>query len=128
MLEDAEDAVREANAELLRVRADIFRKENKLPKASVREKEDSDEGTNEQNDMPEMLPSVDKEDGSHARSIDIEEGLSLGTASDETGLRKRAVPSAHAKYKMAQSLVNQVQSVSSRVGKAKNDTRSMEPS
>jgi hypothetical protein len=120
MLEDAEDAVREANAELLRVRADIFRKENKLP-VLTKSKKDEEE-TNEEVDMPNMLPSEDKDD-SRSRSMDIEEGVSLGTSSEDIGLRKRTIPSARAKYRMAQSLVNQVHSISSNVGQTRKEAR-----
>ncbi|KAL3923561.1 MAG: hypothetical protein SGILL_001587 [Bacillariaceae sp.] len=110
MLEDAKDDVREANAELLRVRADIFRKENKLPKDHGKQRsDDDDDGTND----PKMLASVMEGEHDNGGSDDVEEGIPSNASHDSTGLRQRAVPSAHAKYNMAQSLVNQVRGVTS---------------
>lgn len=113
MLEDAWDDVREANAELLRVRADIFRKENKITEKIDRESKATILATD--NDI--KLTSIREIEDAGPMHVDMEMGVASHTSSERSGLRMRAVPSAHTKYKMAIRLVNQMNNLSSSANK-----------
>ncbi|KAG7359065.1 protein of unknown function DUF221-domain containing protein [Nitzschia inconspicua] len=121
-LQDAWDDVREANAELLRVRADIFRKENKILRKS--EVENDVEGGVEEQNVKNILSSIVEDGDPNSHPLNVESGFSSHSSSERSSLRQRAVPSAHLKYKMAQSLVNQMNNMSSTIAtKRKKDAR-----
>ncbi|KAG7355019.1 protein of unknown function DUF221-domain containing protein [Nitzschia inconspicua] len=122
-LQDAWEDVREANAKLLRVRADIFRKENKILRKS--EVADDVEVGIEERNVKNNLLSVDEGGDQDSHPVNMESGFVSHSSSERSGsLRQRAVPSAHLKYKMAQSLVNQMNNISSTIAtKRKKDAR-----
>jgi hypothetical protein len=108
-LEDAWEDVRQANAELLRVRAEIFRRENgiKSSKNDVLVENVPEKEAPEERDVDvKKLSSIREEDRSTGR---------MDQQSERGGLRHRGVPSAHKKYMMAQKLVNQMHNMSSSV-------------
>jgi len=123
LIQETWDEVREANAELLQVRADIFRKESKLPKDK---KEDID-NEGEDVDCKNKNSSICNSQGNPTNDddvapADLEQGVTSGSFSDAPGLRQRPVPSARAQYRMAQSLVRQMQNETADDDKKPKDT------
>jgi hypothetical protein len=127
MIEEAWDDVREANAELLRVRAEIYRKENKLPKSGEKDS-NNDQSKHEYNedkkvsDDSNLISSIPEEEEAPTSDIEsikpaqLERNTTSGSLS--SGIRQRPVPSARVQYNMAQSMVRRMQGANS-TGKEK---------
>jgi hypothetical protein len=124
MIDEAWDDVREANVQLLRARAEVFRKENHLPEPKEgdefeleSEKDDENDADDENPKMPSIREEVEKEDPSSnedpRRPINIEEKRTSGSMSSfmsaSSGLRQRGAPSARDQYGLAQSMVRGMQ-------------------
>lgn len=127
MVEEAWEAVRQANVELLQARADIFRKEGQLDADEIRAEILEDE---EEKAVATLLAPVDEaidedEEGLGNDNVDEnenenssqilpnlsrlgEEGVPLTGSAKEAGLRHRGVKSTRAKYAIAQSLIKQM--------------------
>mmetsp|Transcript_6267 Transcript_6267/g.15804 ORF Transcript_6267/g.15804 Transcript_6267/m.15804 type:complete len:1341 (-) Transcript_6267:79-4101(-) len=134
MATEALEAVREANAELLQTRADIFREEGQIDADHVRDLTLEEKANKLDEDPPvssmvspileETNFDIDEEDDGNEEEIEDgsaldlrddnglgEEGVPLTATmnTNVTGLRKRvSATSIREKYKMAQSLIRQM--------------------
>jgi hypothetical protein len=123
MLDDAWSSVREANAELLLARADMFKEEARTSNDSEKKEEDGGDENGDDNvkDKTKSVTfkrkdSIEDQDDKEKKNEKVEEDVPFSLESSISrmpkGLRKRVrVKSTRAKYDLAKNLVDEINAV-----------------
>ena len=118
MLDDAWSSVREANAELLLARANMFKEEARTSSASAKKEENGDDNVKDKTKSVRFKrkdSTIDQDDKEMKNEIvekDVPSSLESSISRRPRGLRKRVrVKSTRAKYDEAKNLVDEINAV-----------------